>query len=150
MGPKWHSPIGSMPFHRTQKTIDFQGPTPSHLPSYGCCRHKKHYARGRRNLRCINSYKVTCGSYGPWKLTYIITIYALCTYDIYGPVRNVFDACRSITRASGRRLGPGNRDFLDPEMATREAKPPPICPSTGNGFSRIKNTKTLRTGPYKS
>jgi hypothetical protein len=28
--PKWHSPIGSMPFHRTQKTLDFQGhPSPA-------------------------------------------------------------------------------------------------------------------------
>jgi hypothetical protein len=32
LGPKWHSPFGSMPFHKTQKTLDFQGPTPSHLP----------------------------------------------------------------------------------------------------------------------
>jgi hypothetical protein len=33
LGPKWHSPIGSMPFHKTQKTLDFQGPSPSHFPS---------------------------------------------------------------------------------------------------------------------
>jgi hypothetical protein len=33
LGPKWHSTIGSMPFHRDQKTPKFQGPTPSHLPS---------------------------------------------------------------------------------------------------------------------
>jgi hypothetical protein len=32
LGPKWHSPISSMP-QRGQKTIDFQGPTPSNLPS---------------------------------------------------------------------------------------------------------------------
>ncbi len=32
LGPKWHSPIGSMPFHRAQKSLDFQGPTPSYLP----------------------------------------------------------------------------------------------------------------------
>ncbi len=25
----------------------------------------------------------------------------LCTYDLYGPVRNVIDECRYITRASG-------------------------------------------------
>ncbi len=37
----------------------------------------------------------------------------------YGPVRNAFDADKSITRASGRRLGPGNRDFFGPcEMAS--------------------------------
>ncbi len=33
LGPKWHSPIGSMPFHRAQKTLHFQGLTPSHLPT---------------------------------------------------------------------------------------------------------------------
>jgi hypothetical protein len=32
LGPKWHLPIGLMPFHRAQKTLKFQGPTPSHLP----------------------------------------------------------------------------------------------------------------------
>jgi hypothetical protein len=31
LGLKWHSPIGLMPFHRAQKTLDFQGPAPSHL-----------------------------------------------------------------------------------------------------------------------
>jgi hypothetical protein len=33
LGPKWHSPIGSMPFHRAQKTREFQGPTPSNFPT---------------------------------------------------------------------------------------------------------------------
>ncbi len=33
LGPKLHSPIRSMPFHRAQKTLEFQGPTPYHLPS---------------------------------------------------------------------------------------------------------------------
>jgi hypothetical protein len=28
-----HTPNGSMPFHRAQKSLDFQGPTHSHLPS---------------------------------------------------------------------------------------------------------------------
>jgi hypothetical protein len=32
LGPKWHSPMGSKPFHRAQKSLDFKGPTPSHLP----------------------------------------------------------------------------------------------------------------------
>ncbi len=31
--PKWNSPIGSFPFHRAQKTREFQGPTPSHFPT---------------------------------------------------------------------------------------------------------------------
>jgi hypothetical protein len=38
----------------------------------------------------------------------------LWTYDLYGPVRNAFDAGKSVTRASGRGLGLGNRDFLGP------------------------------------
>jgi hypothetical protein len=32
----------------------------------------------------------------------------LCTYDLYRTVHNVWDALISITRASGRGLGPGN------------------------------------------
>jgi hypothetical protein len=36
----------------------------------------------------------------------------LCTYDLYSPVHNVLDACISITRASGRGLGPGYREFF--------------------------------------
>ncbi len=38
----------------------------------------------------------------------------LCTYDTYGAVCHVFYVCRSITRASGRGLGPENRDFFGP------------------------------------
>jgi hypothetical protein len=40
----------------------------------------------------------------------------LWTYDLYGPIRNSFDVGKSNTRASGRRLGPGNWDFC--EMAS--------------------------------
>jgi hypothetical protein len=29
LGTKWHSPIGSMLFHRAQKTLNLQGPAPS-------------------------------------------------------------------------------------------------------------------------
>jgi hypothetical protein len=32
----------------------------------------------------------------------------LCTYDLYSHVHNVLDVCISITRESGRGLGPGN------------------------------------------
>jgi hypothetical protein len=32
----------------------------------------------------------------------------LCTYDLYGPIRNAFDGGRYITRTSGSGLGPGN------------------------------------------
>ncbi len=31
-------------------------------------------------------------------------------------MRNVFDACRSSTRASGRGLGPGNSSVADPGL----------------------------------
>ncbi len=33
LGPKWHLPYPLMPFHRTQKSLDLHGPTPSPLPS---------------------------------------------------------------------------------------------------------------------
>ncbi len=47
-----------------------------------------------------------------------VNISCLWTYDLYSPIRNAFDAGKSITRASGRGLGPENRDFLGPwEMA---------------------------------
>jgi hypothetical protein len=36
------------------------------------------------------------------------------TYDLYGPMRNVFYTCRYILRTSGRGLGPGNREFFGP------------------------------------
>jgi hypothetical protein len=38
LGPKWNSPIGSFPFHRAQKTREFQGPTPSTSPRNGYAR----------------------------------------------------------------------------------------------------------------
>jgi hypothetical protein len=55
LGPKWHSPNGLMPFHRAQKSLNFQGPTPSHSPSKWICTHQKHYIRGHINHRCVNS-----------------------------------------------------------------------------------------------
>ncbi len=36
----------------------------------------------------------------------------LCTYDLYCPVHNALDACISITRGSGRGLGPGILGFF--------------------------------------
>jgi hypothetical protein len=41
-----------------------------------------------------------------------VKISYLWTFDLYGPVRNAFDAGNSIMRASGRGLSPGNRDFF--------------------------------------
>ncbi len=49
-------------------------------------------------MRSVSILHITDGGYG--------TNSYLCTYDLYGPVRNDFDACRSITRASERGLGP--------------------------------------------
>ncbi len=42
---------------------------------------------------------------------YILYINYLCTYDLYSLVHKVLDACISITRASGRGLGPGIGEF---------------------------------------
>jgi hypothetical protein len=75
----------------------------------------------------------------------------LYTYDLYRPVHNVFDACRSITRASRRGLGPGNRELLGPvkwlqadrrvpfgtKLEISRSQPVPICQS--NGSAGIKN-----------
>ncbi len=50
LGPvKWHRRV---PFG-AQKTQDFQGPTPSHLPTQCICPYQKHYAQGHINHRCI-------------------------------------------------------------------------------------------------
>ncbi len=38
----------------------------------------------------------------------------LCTYDLYSPVHIGLDACISITRTSGRGLGPENWKFFGP------------------------------------
>jgi hypothetical protein len=43
-----------------------------------------------------------------------VCISYLCTYDLYGPIRNVFDACRSITRANGRGWALEIDTFLGP------------------------------------
>jgi hypothetical protein len=34
-GPQMHSPDGLMPFHRVQKSLDFQGPAPPTCPRNG-------------------------------------------------------------------------------------------------------------------
>jgi hypothetical protein len=33
LGPKWHMPNGSLPFHKAKTSLYFQGASPSHLPS---------------------------------------------------------------------------------------------------------------------
>jgi hypothetical protein len=56
----------------------------------------------------------------------------------------IFDACRSITWASERGLGPGNLEFFGHQMALAylldaisRAQPPPTFPR--NGSALIKN-----------
>jgi hypothetical protein len=47
----------------------------------------------------------------------------LCTYDLYSPEHNVLDACKYITRGSGRGLSPGIVAFFGPcEMASSHFK----------------------------
>ncbi len=83
---------------------------------------------------------------------------------IFMYLRIAFDAGKSITRANGRGLGPGNRDFFGPcpcdIVSSRQASTfrgptkveisgaqlPPSCPS--NGFARIKSI--TYTVPYQS
>jgi hypothetical protein len=82
----------------------------------------------------------------------------LCTYALYGgSVHNVFDACRYITRASGRGLGPLEiKRFLGtvkwhradrgvPFWAQKtqgfQGRTPPTCSSNGSAF--IKNQYKL-------
>ncbi len=56
LGLKWHSPLGSMPFHRVQNvSISRAQPLPT-CPRNGCCPHQKHYARGRINHSCIGGF----------------------------------------------------------------------------------------------
>ncbi len=52
LGPKRHSPNGSLPFHRAQKSLDIQE-TPSHL--YATKALPVPYVRDRINHRSINS-----------------------------------------------------------------------------------------------
>ncbi len=60
------------------KKLDFQGPTPSHLPK---CPHQKHYARGRINHRCINSYLYLFPSNPGW---FDFGMCTRCRAEIFG------------------------------------------------------------------
>ncbi len=63
-----------------------------------------------------------------------VTFSYLWTYDLYVPVRNAFDACRSITRASGRGLGLGNQTFLGPEKWHRAVRRVPFGAQKSRDF----------------
>ncbi len=73
----------------------------------------------------------------------------------------IFGECRSITWASGRRLGLGNLEFFGPQMAlaywldaiSQGPKKSDFLGPTPLPLARVMNmhaSKTLRTGPYKS
>ncbi len=59
-----------------------------------------------------------------------------------GGVVWVLISLRSITRASGRGLGPGNLEFFGPQMA--------LAYRLDAISEDLHASKTLRTGPYKS
>jgi hypothetical protein len=77
----------------------------------------------------------------------------LCTYDLYGYVRNVFDAGRHIMWGSGGGVAAGNLEFCgsasaiwSPKNSRFPAPTPPPLPH----IMCLPPSKTLRTGPYKS
>jgi hypothetical protein len=64
-------------------------------------------------------------SYGIWDLEAPVGALVhnyLCTHDLYGPVRNVFDACRSITWATARCHFTGPK-----KVSISRAQPPPLA-----------------------
>jgi hypothetical protein len=85
----------------------------------------------------------------------------LCTYDLYGPVRNVFDAGRYVLWGSGGELALEISSFVGPwenaradrrvqfgAQKTRDFQRQPLPPTSPHNVSaRIKN---ICTGPYKS
>jgi hypothetical protein len=90
-GPKWHS-LRSLPFQGPKKSR-FQGPPLIMAQVMDIARLKIIKSKHHKNYLCI--------------------------YDLYSPVHNVLHACISITRGSGRGLGPGILEFFGPcEMVT--------------------------------
>ncbi len=64
----------------------------------------------------LDAWAVKC------RVFYTIPTWKLAIYG--GTVSNAFDAGKYITRASGRGLGPGNRDFLAPNGTVTYIKVP--------------------------
>jgi hypothetical protein len=64
-----------------------------------------------RDLKIYGSYKVPKRNTG-LPNSCLGQMSYLWTYDLYGPVRNALAAGRYITRASGRGVGPWNREFF--------------------------------------
>jgi hypothetical protein len=67
----------------------------------------------------------------------------LCTYDLYGPVRNVFDACRSIARAVGRGWALESESFLGPVQWHRVDRRVPFHGGPKAVMRALKNVKAL-------
>jgi hypothetical protein len=96
----------------------------------------------------------------PFIAIYEHVLYCVSVH-VWGPVRNAFDAGKSIMRASGKGLGPDNHDFFVPcEMASsRQASaiwgPKKLSFPRPNPFPLaqvmdLHASKALRTGPYQS
>jgi hypothetical protein len=49
-----------------------------------------------------------------WSYCTVVLINYLCTYDLFGPVRNAFDAGSIHYEGKWEGVGPGNRDFFGP------------------------------------
>jgi hypothetical protein len=87
------------------------------------------------------------------------TLNHLCTYGLNVPVRNVFDAGRSITSASGRVSGPGT-SFLGQitlpyrldaiSQGSKNSRFPGLNPLPLALVIDLHASKTLHTGLYKS
>ncbi len=100
----------------------------------------------------------------PWKNGPLCSLPVLAvygTYDLYSPICNTFDAGKSITRASGRGLSPGNRDFFGPcEMASsryahavwgsKKSRFPGPNPLPLAQVVDLPTPKALHTGLYQS
>jgi hypothetical protein len=74
---------------------------------WGCSVVRKTYCTGPSKLATIPLYN-------PLKSHVGVHVHKITASDCYNPVCNAFDAGKSITRASGRGLYPGNRDFFGP------------------------------------
>ncbi len=83
------------------------------------------------------------------------------TYDLYSPVHNVLYSCISITRGSGRGLGPGILEFFGPQMALayridafsqgpKNSRIPEPNPLPLPLIMDMQASKTLCMGLYKS
>jgi hypothetical protein len=64
----------------------------------------------------------------------------LFTNDLYSPVHNVLDACISITKGSGRGLGPGFESFFGPVKWHRADRRVPFGARLGSDSKTLVST----------